>query len=119
MLAVQFFKQKKHIYCLFSFFLYCGQVIANPIIDEYKNKVLEYNQAVSSQKCEKAYIVAEALLSIDPSDTLSLLRLIYCSKILNKQDAILINEYINSVANSTPEKKELIEFINAINRSKN
>lgn len=119
MLTVQLLMQKKYIYCLFSFFIYCGQAIANPIIDEYKNKVSEYNQAVSSQKCEKAYIAAEALLSIDPSDTLSLLRLIYCSKILNKQDAILINEYINGVANSTPHEKELIEFINAINRSKN
>jgi len=52
-------------------------------------------------------------LSIDPSDTLSLLCLVFVSKMLNKQDARLIEEYMHSVAQSSTQEKEVFDLIKA------
>ncbi len=111
--------QKKYFYCLFFCLFYCAQAIAGAIEDEYQKKVSGYNKALSTQEYAQAYKLAEDLLSIDPSDTLSLLRLVFISKMLNKQDARLIEEHMYSVAQSSIQEKELFDLIKAINQSRN
>ncbi|MCP4321677.1 MAG: hypothetical protein GY787_07460 [Alteromonadales bacterium] len=119
MLFSQIFLSKNVIYCLFSFFIYCGQVSANPIVEEYNENVKIYNLHIEKAEYNKAYNVAEKLLSIDPSDTFSLLRLTYSAQMLGTQNISAVKEHLNDVSRATPEEIEIVQFIEAIIRSKN
>jgi len=108
-----------HLCTAFLLSMFFTQACANPIVEEYKLNVESYNKAISEQQYEQAYKYSEVLLSMDPSDTLSLLRLTYSSKMLKKNDKSIVNEYLNGVQRSSDQDKEIISLIMAIQASKN
>ena len=111
--------RNRYMYSLAFLFLWLGQACANPIHNEYKEAIKNYELAISSNKYEQAYKISEELLSMDPSDTLSLLRLVYSSKMLNKKNNVLIDEYLHGADRSSAQNEELISLIQAIQASKN
>lgn len=110
--------RNRHLYSLVFLFLWISQACANPIHNEYQQEIKNYEKAISSNKYEQAYKISEELLSMDPSDTLSLLRLVYSSKMLNKKNNVLIDEYLHRADRSTAQNEELISLIQAIQASK-
>lgn len=111
--------KNRYLSSLIFLFMWLGQACANPIQNEYKEAIKGYDLAISANNYEKAYQISEQLLSMDPSDTLSLLRLAYSSKMLKKKDKHLIGEYLHGVDRSTSQNEELISLIQAIQTSKN
>lgn len=109
----------KYLYFLIFLSMFFTQACANTIHEEYKLTVNSYNQAISEQQYEQAYKFSEILLSMDPSDTLSLLRFTYSSKMLNKNDKSIIDEYLHGVERSSVQDPEIISLIMAIQASKN
>lgn len=99
--------------------MFLTQACANPIIDEYKSTVDNYNKAISEQEYKTAYKLSEILLGIDPSDTLSLLRLTFSSKMLNEKNENTVGEYLQVVERSSIQDQEIIDLIMAIQASKN
>lgn len=89
--------------------------VQNPIEAEYNSKLQEYNQAIINKSYDDACITAEKLLAMDPSDTFSLLRLTYCSEMLNGKYKKAIDSHLKRVARSSRQEIETIELIKAIN----
>jgi len=102
---------------ILNIFLSASAFSEQSIEKEYKNKVHAYNHAISTNAYDVAYEQAELLLSLDPSDTMSLLRLVYSSKMLNKYDVDVIDSFTKSVARATRQDKEVLAFIKAIQTS--
>lgn len=111
--------KNKCVYYIIFFSMFFTQACANPIIDQYKTTVDSYNKAISEQKYKNAYELSEVLLAIDPSDTLSLLRLAFSSKMLNEKNESVIGEYLQVVERSSIQDQEIIDLIIAIQASKN
>ena len=104
----------KRIMCFFTLLFCINNIFAKSIEDEYKNKVKEYNTSIANHEYLQSYTVAEALLGMDPSDTLSLLRLVYSAKMLNRKNDKIIDNYLHSAAQLSDQDIEIIEFIKAI-----
>jgi len=108
-------KSYKLFFCFIILFINsCAYATSSPIEVEYRSKVVTYNLALAKQDYVSACSIAESLLSMDPSDTLSLLRLAYCSKMLNNQYKKSVNSHMHTVSRSTKQDLEIIDFIEAI-----
>ncbi|AWB67994.1 hypothetical protein C2869_16875 [Saccharobesus litoralis] len=91
----------------------------NPIVLEYSKLVTDYNRFLSLGDYQNAFTTAKKLLDIDPSDTVSYLRLALVSENICLNFEQIIVNYAPLVSEGNESQKAIKDLANILLSSKN